>query len=71
MKLRGTNPVSVAQAAVALASHLPPAAVMNGTSADDGRPAELRRRAQPGSAEYGSPPLEFEADPGGDLAYTA
>jgi len=33
------------------------------------------RRAQfekehPGTAEYGSPPLEFEADPGGKLAYT-
>lgn len=25
----------------------------------------------PGSAQYGSPPLEFEADPDGDLAYTA
>lgn len=24
----------------------------------------------PGSARYGSPPLEFEADPDGDLAYT-
>jgi plastocyanin len=24
----------------------------------------------PGSAQYGSPPLEFEADPDGDLAYT-
>jgi plastocyanin len=28
-------------------------------------------REHPGSAEFGSPPLEFEADPGGDLAYTA
>lgn len=27
-------------------------------------------REHPGSAEFGSPPLEFEADPGGDLAYT-
>lgn len=27
-------------------------------------------KAHPGSADYGSPPLEFEADPGGDLAYT-
>jgi plastocyanin len=25
----------------------------------------------PGSAKYGSPPLELEADPGGDLSYTA
>ena len=28
-------------------------------------------REHPGSAQYGSPPLEFEADPGDDLAYTA
>jgi plastocyanin len=28
------------------------------------------RREHPGSARYGSPPLEFEADPSGDLAYT-
>jgi plastocyanin len=27
-------------------------------------------REHPGSAMYGSPPLEFEADPDGDLAYT-
>lgn len=27
-------------------------------------------KEHPGSAEFGSPPLEFEADPGGDLAYT-
>jgi uncharacterized cupredoxin-like copper-binding protein len=31
--------------------------------------AELDKE-HPGSAEFGSPPLEFEADPGGDLAYT-
>jgi uncharacterized cupredoxin-like copper-binding protein len=29
------------------------------------------KKEHPGSAKYGSPPLEFEADPGGDLAYTA
>jgi plastocyanin len=28
------------------------------------------RREHPGSARYGSPPLEFEADSSGDLAYT-
>jgi plastocyanin len=28
------------------------------------------RKEHPGSARYGSPPLELEADPGGDLAYT-
>jgi uncharacterized cupredoxin-like copper-binding protein len=28
-------------------------------------------KEHPGSAKYGSPPLEFEADPGGDVAYTA
>lgn len=27
-------------------------------------------KEHPGSAEYGSPPLEFEADPNGGLAYT-
>ena len=27
-------------------------------------------KEHPGSALYGSPPLEFEADPGGDLAFT-
>jgi plastocyanin len=28
------------------------------------------RREHPGSARFGSPPLELEADPGGDLSYT-
>ena len=28
------------------------------------------RSEHPGSARFGSPPLEFEADPGGELAYT-
>jgi plastocyanin len=28
------------------------------------------KEKHPGTAMYGSPPLEFEADPGGDLAYT-
>jgi uncharacterized cupredoxin-like copper-binding protein len=35
--------------------------------------AEKRRaylKEHPGTAEYGSPPLEFEADPNGKLAYT-
>lgn len=27
-------------------------------------------KKHPGQAVFGSPPLEFEADPGGDLAYT-
>jgi len=43
---------------------------------DEGSSAQTNDRAtfereHPGSAQYGSPPLEFEADPGGDLAYTA
>jgi plastocyanin len=31
---------------------------------------EATRGEHPGSEAYGSPPLEFEADPGGKLAYT-
>jgi len=46
-------------------------------SNDSGTPAKTSDgivfdldKAHPGSAVYGSPPLEFEADPDGDLAYT-
>lgn len=48
------------------------------TPSEGGGAASAKAAAQatfdkehPGSAEFGSPPLEFEADPGGDLAYTA
>lgn len=45
-----------------------------GADADENSTTESERvrfeREHPGSAVYGSPPLEFEADPGGDLAYT-
>jgi plastocyanin len=41
----------------------------SGTSAENAKPTFAEEH--PGSADYGSPPLEFEADPGGDLAYTA
>lgn len=50
------------------------AAVLPACGDDGGTSAETKRATfaeeHPGSAEYGSPPLEFEADPGGDLAYT-
>lgn len=51
------------------------AAALAACGDDGGTSAETNDRAafekeHPGSAEYGSPPLEFEADPGGDLAYT-
>lgn len=47
-----------------------------GASAEDNGSAKQAGGAfdldepHPGSAVYGSPPLEFEADPGGELAYT-
>jgi plastocyanin len=33
--------------------------------------AQKFEKEHPGSAEFGSPPLEFESDPSGKLAYTA
>jgi plastocyanin len=54
------------------------AANAQATSDEGGGATSAKANAQanfdkehPGSAEFGSPPLEFEADPGGDLAYTA
>jgi nitrite reductase (NO-forming) len=51
-------------------------ATVEGDSNGGGAAAKAKAEAtfakeHPGSAEYGSPPLEFEADPGGELAYTA
>jgi plastocyanin len=50
-------------------------AIMGDGDGDEASGGETTDQAQfekehPGSAIYGSPPLEFEADPGGDLAYT-
>jgi plastocyanin len=40
-------------------------------SASDGKKSlSAYAKAHPGAASFGSPPLEFEADPDGDLAYT-
>jgi uncharacterized cupredoxin-like copper-binding protein len=43
----------------------------NGSVAAAKAKAKAFEKEHPGSAEFGSPPLEFEADPSGALAYTA
>jgi nitrite reductase (NO-forming) len=43
----------------------------NGSVAAAKAKAKTFEKEHPGSAEFGSPPLEFEADPSGKLAYTA
>ena len=60
-----------------MATAAPPAARISSATSTAASKAETKAEARqaflkehPGTAKYGSPPLEFEADPSGKLAFT-